>query len=39
MELQAVKIIICLLLILKPRAVSLLDAAQVFFRAHTTQEN
>lgn len=38
MELQAVKIIICLLLILKPRAISSLDAAQVFLWAYTTQE-
>lgn len=38
MELQAVKIIICLLLILKPTVVPSLDAAQVFLRAHATQE-
>lgn len=38
MELQAVKIIICLLLILQPRIVSSVDAVQVFLRAHITQE-
>lgn len=39
MELQAVKIVACLLLILKPRAISSLDAAQVFLRAYTAQEH
>lgn len=39
MELQAVKIIICLLLILKPGAVSSFDVVQIFLRAHTIQEH